>query len=77
MYEENFKTTTKRLLSRHINSHGVKYLNKRVEVLRLLNAICFCQQIIDETKLQEQFTRKRNEKKFNVVSLNKNNNETD
>lgn len=71
MYEENFKTTTKRLLSRHINSHGVKYLNKRVEVLRLLNAICFSQQIIDETKLQEQFTRKRNEKKFNVVALNK------
>lgn len=75
--EKKFKTTKRRLLSRHINSHGVKYLNKRVEVLRLLNAICFCQQILDETKLQEQFTRKRNEKKFNVVALNKNNNETD
>lgn len=73
MNEENFKTTTKRLLSRHINSHGVKYLNKRVEVLRLLNAICFCQQIIDETELQEQFTRKKNDKKFNIITSNENN----
>lgn len=62
--EENLKTTNKRLLSRHINSHGVKYLNSRINVLRLLNAIYFCQLIIDETELQEQFTRTKQEKKF-------------
>lgn len=71
--EENFKTTTKRLLSRHINAHGVKYLNKRIEVLRLLNTIYFCQQIIDETKLQEQFTIKKNGKKFDVILPSHNN----
>ena len=62
--EENLKTANKRLLSRHINSHGVKYLNKKIEVLRLLNAIYFCQLIIDETKLQEQFTRTKKERRF-------------
>lgn len=62
--EENFKTTNKRILSRHINSHGVKYLNKRIEVLRLLNVICYCQEIIEETELQEQFTRGKKDKKF-------------
>lgn len=62
--EENFKTTNKRLLSRHINSHGVKYLNKKIEVLRLLNVIWYCQEIIEETELQEQFTATRKDKKF-------------
>ena len=47
--EENLKTANKRLLSRH---------------MRLLNAIYFCQLIIDETKLQEQFTRTKKEKRF-------------
>ena len=69
--EEQFKTTETKQLSRHINSHGVKYLNRKVEVLRLLNAIYFCQSIIDETKLQEQFTRSKSENKFHIID-NKN-----
>lgn len=67
--EKNFKTTKKRMLSRHINSHGIKYLNKKVEVLRLLNAIYFCQQIIEETSLQEQFTKIKKDNKFVKVPL--------
>lgn len=69
--EKNLKKTNRRLLSRHINSHGVKYLNKKVEVLRLLNAIYFCQQIIEETNLQEQFTRAKNGKQFIRLPLKK------
>ncbi|MDD4376221.1 MAG: hypothetical protein PHR25_05505 [Clostridia bacterium] len=62
--EEKFKTTNKRMLSRHINSHGVKYLNKKIEVLRLVNTVVFCQCIINETNLQEQFTRTKKDKSF-------------
>lgn len=65
--EEKFKTTKRKRLSRHINSHGVMYLNRKVDVLRLLNAIYFCQSIIDETKLQEQFTRNKKENKFHII----------
>lgn len=72
--EENLKTTNKRLLSRHLNSHGVKYINRKIEVLRLLNAIYFCQLIIDETELQEQFTRTKKAKKF-VRVLDESNND--
>ncbi|MGM9878577.1 MAG: hypothetical protein ACI31R_00900 [Bacilli bacterium] len=65
--EENFKTTNRSELSRHINSHGVKYLNDKIEVLRLLNTIYYCQEIIKETELQEQFTRTKKDKKFSKI----------
>lgn len=68
--EKNFKMSKTKTLSRHLNSHGVRYLNKKVEVLRLLNAIYFCQSIIDETELQEMFTRNTKEKKFDIISSN-------
>lgn len=47
----------KLLLSRHINSHGVRYLNNKINVLRLLNALYFCNEVIEETNLKEQFTK--------------------
>lgn len=65
---KKIKTSNRRTLSRHINSHGVKYLNKKIEVLRLLNVICYCQEIIKETELQEQFTRATKDKKFLIVN---------
>lgn len=68
--EVHFKTTTRKDLSRHINSHGVKYLNSKIDVLRLLNAIYFCQQIISETNLQEEFTKDKKTKKFIKMSTN-------
>lgn len=68
--EKNFKMSKTKILSRHLNSHGVRYLNKKVEVLRLLNAIYFCQSIIDETELQEMFTRNTKERKFDIISSN-------
>lgn len=68
--EKNFKMSKTKTLSRHLNSHGVRYLNKKVEVLRLLNAIYFCQSIIDETELQEMFTRNTKERKFDIISSN-------
>ena len=58
----NLKNSNKKLLSRHINSHGVKYLNNKINVLRLLNAIYFCQLIINETNLKEKFKRKKKKK---------------
>ena len=68
--EKNFKMSKTKTLSRHLNSNGVRYLNKKVEVLRLLNAIYFCQSIIDETELQEMFTRNTKERKFDIISSN-------
>ena len=65
--DENLKTSSKRLLSRHLNTHGVRYINRKIDVLRLLNAIYFCQLIIEETKLQEQFTRTKQDKKYYKV----------
>ena len=63
----NLKNSNKKLLSRHINSHGVKYLNNKINVLRLLNAIYFCQLIINETNLKEKFTRRKKEKNFVII----------
>lgn len=65
--DENLKTSNKRLLSRHLNTHGVRYINRKIDALRLLNAIYFCQLIIEETKLQEQFTRTKQDKKYYKV----------
>ena len=67
----NIKVANIRSLSRHINTHGVRYLNKKIEVLRLLNTIYYCQKIIEETQLQNRFTRTKRDNKFLVVSNNK------
>lgn len=74
--DENLKTSNKRLLSRHLNTHGVRYINRKIDVLRLLNAIYFCQLIIEETELQEQFTRTKQDKRYYKVlnDTSKNNN---
>ena len=53
--ERKLKDNDKDTLSRHLNSHGVKYLNNILDSLRLLNAIYFCQEIIKETKMQDKF----------------------
>lgn len=61
---------SKRLLLRQVNSHGVKYLNNKVNTLRLLNAIYFCNEVIEETNMQEKFINIRGNKKFDLVSTN-------
>ena len=62
----NLKNSRRKLLlSRHINSHGVRYLNNKINVLRLLNALYFCNEVIKETNLQEQFTK--NGKNFSKI----------
>lgn len=64
--ERNLKDNNKEILSRHLNSHGVKYLNTRLDSLRLLNAIYFCQEILKETKMQDKFFREKNERGFKI-----------
>lgn len=67
LYEnENFKNNKNKKLSRHLNSHGIKYLNTKVDALRLLNVICFCQEIIIETEMQEQFIRTKKDRRFKI-----------
>lgn len=73
LYEnENFKNNENKKLSRHLNSHGIRYWNTKIDVLRVLNAICFCQEIIVETKLQEQFIRTKEDRKFKLKGSDKN-----
>lgn len=63
--ENNLKSNAiknKRILIRHINSHGVKYLNNQINVLRLLNVIYYCQQIMEEVELNNQFILKNQNK---------------
>lgn len=52
----------KLLLSRHLNSHGIRYLNDKINVLRLLNALYYCNLVIEQAGLNEQF--KKDGKKF-------------
>lgn len=73
--ERRLKDNDKDSLSRHLNSHGVKYLNNILDSLRLLNAIYFCQEIIKETKMQDRFfmekKRAKGKRKFKIME-NKN-----
>ena len=73
LYENvtNLKNSrNKKLLSRHINSHGVKYLNNKINVLRLLNALYYCNEVIKSSGLEECFTYIREERSFNIVFNN-------
>lgn len=69
--ERRLKDNDKDTLSRHLNSHGVKYLNNKLDSLRILNAICFCQEIIKETKMRERFfmekKKGKGKRKFKVM----------
>lgn len=69
-YERHLKNNRKDILSRHLNSHGVKYLNNKIDCLRIFNAIYFCQEVLKETDMQDKFLRKENEKKFNIKNEN-------
>ena len=57
----------KKLLSRHINSHGVMYLNNQIDVLRLMNALYYCNEIIKNSGLEEKFTCKKGQNNFNII----------
>lgn len=65
--ERKLKDNDKDTLSRHLNSHGVKYLNNKLDSLRILNAIYFCQEIIKETKMQDRFFMGKKKGKFKVM----------
>ena len=64
---EPLKTTKSNQLSRHMIAHGIKYLNRKIDALRILNAVYFCQEVIDESKLQEQFTKESNDRNFKII----------
>lgn len=70
LYPQNYDlkgSRKKQLLSRPINSHGVKYLNDKVNALRLLNALYFCNDVINDTNLEEKFSSKNRNGKFSIV----------
>ena len=76
LYENRtlLKNNKNRKLSRHLNSHGAKFLNKKIEVLRLLNVISFCQAIIEKTKNASiQFYKDTKSSSFLVKYKGKNN----
>lgn len=74
--ERYLKDNEKDVLSRHLNSHGVKYLNTKLDSLRILNAIYFCQKIIEETKMKDRFFMDKKDKdgkrKFKVMRNDEN-----
>lgn len=70
--EITLKNNEKKILSRHLTSHGVVYLNSKIDVLRLLNAICFGQEIISETDMQEQFYKVKKGEDFRVKENDRN-----
>lgn len=47
-------------LSRHINSHGVYYSNKKIDALRLLNALVYSNELIKDLNLNDSFTEEKN-----------------
>ena len=63
----------KRLLSRHMNSHGMYYINNKINSLRLLDALRYSNEIIQEINLNEQFTTKRRNEPFKKIESNINN----
>lgn len=60
----------KNTLIRQSNSHGVRYLNNRINVLRLLNALYYCNEVLKSTGLEERFTYIKKDKSFNIVFNN-------
>lgn len=58
----------KRVLIRHTNSHGVKYFNDKVNTLRLLNAMYFCNEIKNDINLYGKFTWKKADKQFSLTN---------
>lgn len=57
----------KTTLIRQNNSHGVKYLNNQINVLRLMNALYYCNRVIKSTGLEERFTCEKGKRDFNIV----------
>ena len=68
--EKIIKSNKNEMLDRHLNSHGVWYLNTKIDALRLLNTICFCKEILNEINMQEQFCRKKKDKNFEKKGKN-------
>lgn len=53
-------------LSRHLNSHGSIYLNKKIDVLRLLDALIYTQELIKELDMDNQFIYNKKSNKFDI-----------
>ncbi len=56
--DTNFSNYDNKELSRHVNSHGIEFSNKKIDAIRMLHAIDFMQQvlpIIDKEKIIDEF----------------------
>ena len=74
LYPTNYdlkKGRRKTTLVRDINSHGVRYFNNKINALRLLNAVYYLNEVINDINMNEQFYSKRNEKGFCLVDTTK------
>lgn len=52
---EELKTPKTNIINRNLISHGSKYSDKKIDFLRILNAIWYIQSIIEETELINMF----------------------
>lgn len=71
LYPKNYdlkKYRRKKNLIRDVNAHGVRYFNDRVNALRMLDALCYCNEIIKEINIKERlYSKKSNKNKFTLI----------
>lgn len=53
--ENNLKNSNSKTLNRHLASHGTIYSDKKIDTLRLLNAIWYIQSFTEETDFIDKF----------------------
>jgi len=68
---EDLKNAKSKTINRNINSHGAKYSNKQIDVLRLINAIWFIQTIVDDSNMKDKFISFKDSKDKNHVKFKK------
>ncbi len=68
---EDLKNANAKTINRNITSHGAKYSNKQIDVLRLINAIWLIQTIVDDSNMKDKFISFKDSKDNNHVKFKK------
>lgn len=69
--DEELKNPKSNSMNRNLISHGAKYFNKKIDTLRILNAIWYIQTIIEETNLINMFIYDNKDKNMHYKLKNK------
>lgn len=69
--DEQLKNPQSNIINRNLISHGSKYSNKKIDTLRIINAIWYIQSIIEETNLLDMFVYDNKNKQTKYKLKNK------